>query len=133
MRFVRQHPHGPGSTLPPPPLPLLIAQFFVAIYGGYFGAGIGIMMLAALGLMGLTNIHQMNGLKNWGGMCANLTAATAFAFSGIVDWPVALVMTVAALIGGYTGSRLAQRVPQAWVRRAIAVIGVASGLWMLAA
>lgn len=67
-----------------PPWSILAYQFLVAIYGGYFGAGVGILMLAALGFMGLNNIHRMNGLKNWGGLCMNAVAATMFAFSSIV-------------------------------------------------
>lgn len=114
-----------------PRLSTLIFQFLVAIYGGYFGAGVGILMLASLGLAGFTNIHQMNGLKNWGGLCMNAVAAIAFAFSDIVNWPVALSMAIGATIGGYGGSRLAQRVPQGVVRRAIVLIGLGSGLWML--
>lgn len=107
-------------------------QFLVGIYGGYFGAGVGILMLAALGLMGLSNIHRMNGLKNWGGLCMNAMAALTFAFSSLVSWPVAAAMAVGAVAGGYGGSRLAQRVSQAWVRRAIAAIGIGSGVWLLA-
>jgi uncharacterized membrane protein YfcA len=124
-----------GSRFPPPasriPPPVLVAQFLVAIYGGYFGAGVGILMLASLGFAGFTNIHQMNGLKNWGGLCMNAVAAVTFAFSNIVSWPVALSMAVGATLGGYAGSRLAQRVPQAVVRQAIVLIGLGSGLWML--
>ena len=115
-----------------PPLLLLLFQFLVAIYGGYFGAGVGILMLAALGLMGLTNIHRMNGLKNWGGMCMNAVAAALFTLGGLVDWPVALSMASGAIVGGYVGSRVAQRVGQRAVRLAIIVIGAGSGLWMLA-
>jgi len=114
-----------------PSLALLAGQLVVGIYGGYFGAGIGILMLAALGLMGFTNIHRMNGLKNWGGFCINLVAATGFALSGIVRWPVALGMAVGSMAGGYIGARAAQRVPQAVVRAAVAVVGVASGIWLL--
>jgi len=110
---------------------LLAYQFLVGVYGGYFGAGVGILMLAALGFAGFTNIHQMNGLKNWGGLCMNAVAATAFAFSDIVSWPVAFGMAAGAIAGGYAGSRLAQRVRQATVRRAIVTIGLASGVWML--
>ena len=110
---------------------LLAYQFAVAVYGGYFGAGIGILMLAALGFMGFRNIHRMNGLKNWGGLCANAVAAATFAFSGLVSWPVAGAMAVGATLGGYGGSRLAQRVPQARVRQAIIVIGFASSLWLV--
>ena len=123
-------PVGDPATAPPP-ASVLVFQFLVAIYGGYFGAGIGILMLAALGFMGFTNIHRMNGLKNWGGLCTNFVAAATFALSHLVDWPVALAMAVGAAAGGYGGSRLAQRVPQDWVRRAVVVIGFASGLWLL--
>ena len=116
-----------------PALPFLLYQFLVAIYGGYFGAGAGILMLAALGFMGLSNIHRMNGLKNWGGLCMNAIAALLFAFSRLVDWPVALSMAAGAMVGGYAGSRVAQRVGQRAVRYAIVVIGLGSGLVMLAA
>jgi uncharacterized membrane protein YfcA len=91
----------------------------------------GILMLAALGFMGFRNIHRMNGLKNWGGLCANAVAAATFAFSGLVSWPIAGAMAIGAAVGGYGGSRLAQRVAQARVRQAIIVIGVASTLWLL--
>jgi uncharacterized membrane protein YfcA len=121
----------PDGTLRPPAPPFLFYQFLVGVYGGYFGAGAGILMLAALGLMGLTNIHQMNGLKNWGGGVMNLVAVVVFAVSGIVNWPVALAMAVGATIGGVGGSLLAQRVGQVWVRRAIVTIGLGSGLAML--
>jgi uncharacterized membrane protein YfcA len=106
-------------------------QFCVGVYGGYFGAGIGILMLAVLGFMGFSDIHQMNGLKNWGGLCINLVASLLFVVSDIVDWPVALAMAVGAILGGYLASRLAQRVPQRLVRRMILVIGLGSGLWLL--
>lgn len=109
----------------------LACQFLVGIYGGYFGAGIGILMLAVLGFMGFSDIHRMNGLKNWGGLCINFVAALMFAMSGIVDWAVALAMATGAIAGGYLAARLAQRVPQALVRRSIIVVGVASGLWLL--
>lgn len=114
------------------PTPALLGwQFLVGIYGGYFGAGVGILMLAALGFMGFTNLHRMNGLKNWGGFCMNIIAAASFGLSGIVEWPIALSMAVAAMAGGYLGSRAAQRVPQHFVRGAIAIVGTASGIWLL--
>ena len=129
-------PHGSptrfaGTRAPRAPMTVLAYQFLVGIYGGYFGAGVGILMLAALGFAGFTNIHQMNGLKNWGGLCMNAVAAAAFAFSDIVSWPVALSMAVGATLGGYAGSRLAQRVSQTAVRRGIVAIGLGSGVWML--
>jgi uncharacterized protein len=114
-----------------PPWSFAVFQFGVGVYGGYFGAGIGIFMLAVLGLMGMGNIHRMNGLKNWGGLCMNAVASAIFAFSGIVNWPVALAMAVGGLLGGYGGSLLAQAVGQERVRGAVAVIGLGSFVWLL--
>jgi uncharacterized membrane protein YfcA len=122
-------PGNVGASRFPPSV--LFYQFLVAIYGGYFGAGVGILMLAALGFAGFSNIHQMNGLKNWGGLCMNAIAAITFALSDIVSWPVALAMAAGAAVGGYGGSRLAQRVPQGAVRKAVVVIGLTSGIWLM--
>jgi uncharacterized protein len=132
-RLVRRAPEEQdGRTLLPRPSWWLIAgQFAVAVYGGYFGAGIGILMLAALGAMGLTNIHRMNGIKNWGAMCINAIAAITFVFSGIVTWPVAIAMAAGGLAGGYGGARLALRVGQKWVRRAVIAIGFLAFLWLI--
>lgn len=111
-----------------PAVSMLIYQFVVAIYGGYFGAGVGILMLAAFGFMGLSNIHRMNGLKNWCGVCMNVIAAVMFAVSSLVNWPVALAMALGATAGGYLGSRTAQRVSQEMVRGSVVAIGLISGL-----
>ncbi|MEO5742336.1 MAG: TSUP family transporter, partial [Vicinamibacterales bacterium] len=69
--------------------------------------------------------------KNWGGFCMNMVAAITFAASGIVQWPVALLMAAGATAGGYAGSRGAQRLPRHYVRRAVGIIGFASGAWLL--
>ena len=106
-------------------------QFFVAIYGGYFGAGIGILMLAALGLMGFTNIHRMNGLKNINGLCINAVAAAIFISHGLVEWRVALWMAVGAIIGGYGGAGIARKIGQKNVRRMIILIGFGLSLSLL--
>ncbi len=108
-----------------------VAQFLVGVYGGYFGAGIGILMLAVLGLIGFTDIHRMNAIKVWGALLMNVVAAALFAWKGVVLWPLAIVMAVGAIVGGYGGSRLAMRVGQAWVRRAVVVVGMGSFLWLL--
>lgn len=130
-RTGREHSiERPDGTLARPPFAFLVYQLLVGIYGGYFGAGAGIMMLAALGLMGLVNIHRMNGLKNWGGLVMNLVAAALFVYERFVEWPVALTMAVGSVIGGYAAARGAQRVGQAVVKRAIIVIGVAAGVWL---
>lgn len=98
-------------------------QFGVAIYGGYFGAGIGILMLASLGFIGLTNIHEMNALKTVLGSLINLVAAVWFILAGLIHWPRAGVMTVGALAGYFIGSHYSQRIPQAHVRQIITAIG----------
>lgn len=76
-------------------------QFLVSIYGGYFGAGIGILMLAGLSIIGLSNIHQMNGLKNLLGSMTNAVAAVYFIAAGLIDWKSAVLMCIGSVIGGY--------------------------------
>lgn len=110
--------------------PVLI-QFFSSVYGGYFGAGNGILMLAALGLFGLTDIHRANGIKNFLGICINSIAVLAFALSGLVYWPNALLMTVGAVAGGYYGASAARRLGRVFVRRTVVVIGLVIGFLML--
>ncbi len=103
---------------------VFILQFIVSIYGGYFGAGMGILMLAALGFVGLTDLHQMNGLKNLLAICINGVAAIYFAVSGAVIWSDAILMTVAAILGGFAGAKLAKRLGRKFVRAAVVVIGL---------
>jgi len=98
-------------------------QFGVAVYGGYFGAGIGILMLVILGTLGLTDIHAMNGLKNFFGICINSVAAAYFIVRGAVVWPVALVMIIGAILGGYAGAHFARRIGKEKARLAVVVIG----------
>jgi len=119
-----------GTDLAPPTIGLLFGQFGVAIYGGYFGAGAGIVMLAALGFMGLTNIHQMNGLKNWGGVCFNGVAAFIFVGMGLVNWPIAIAMAIGATFGGYATAGIARRAPQAVVRGLVTAIGLSATVWL---
>ena len=109
----------------------MVFQFVVAVYGGYFGAGIGILMLAALGLLGLTDIHQMNGLKNFFAVCINLVAASYFALRGSVDWRYAAVMVAGAIAGGYGGAGLARKLGRRFVRRAVVFIGLAMAASLL--
>jgi hypothetical protein len=102
----------------------VLLQFAISIYGGYFGAAIGIMMLAVLGFLGLTNIFAMNGLKNFFGLCINGVAATYFVVRGAVIWPVALLMMAGSIAGGYGGARLAQTIGKEKARAAVVVIGL---------
>jgi uncharacterized membrane protein YfcA len=101
----------------------MVFQFLVGIYGGYFGAGIGILMLAALSIMGHDDIHQMNGFKNLLAVFVNGIAAIYFIWAGMVSWPDAVVMAVGAVIGGVGGADVARRMGRKAVRRAVIVIG----------
>jgi uncharacterized membrane protein YfcA len=103
----------------------ILFQFFVSVYGGYFGAGIGILMLATLGFLGMRNIYEMNTLKTILGSLINLMAALWFIGAGLIDWPCAGVMTVGALIGYFLGAHYSQRISQARVRQIVTAIGFA--------
>ncbi len=103
----------------------VLAQLGIAVYGGYFGAGIGILMLALLGFLGLSDIHAMNGLKNFFNLCINLVAAGLFIARGAVIWPVALLMIPCAILGGYGGARLARTIGRERARAAVVGIGIA--------
>lgn len=102
----------------------VVVQFLVAVYGGYFGAGMGILMLATLGLLGMTDIHQMNGLKNLLGFSINSIAAASFIMSGNVKWSAAGIMAIASILGGYSGAKLARRFGRTFARRAVIIIGL---------
>ncbi|HKM74799.1 MAG TPA: sulfite exporter TauE/SafE family protein [Candidatus Bathyarchaeia archaeon] len=106
-------------------------QFFVAIYGGYFGAGIGILMMASLSIMGLRDIHEINALKTPLGAVVNVTAFIFFALKGLVAWPLALTMAIGNIIGGYGGARLAKRVNQRFLAYGIVAIGLLVSAWLL--
>ncbi|MEO5713475.1 MAG: sulfite exporter TauE/SafE family protein [Luteolibacter sp.] len=116
-RSVEKPAHAPRIW------PAIVFQFLVSVYGGFFGAGIGILMLATLGFIGLTDIHQMNALKNILGSLINVVASVMFVCRGMVDWPKAGVMTVGAVAGYFLGSHYSQKIPQIWVRRIVLAIG----------
>lgn len=100
-----------------------VAQFFIALYGGYFGAGIGILMLSSLALMGMTDIHEMNALKTVLAGCINGMAVIMFIAFDKVDWPLALSMMAAAMLGGYLGARFGRQLKQKYVRWFVITIG----------
>lgn len=99
-------------------------QFLVSIYGGYFGAGIGILMLATFGFLGFSDIHRMNALKTVLGGLVNLLASLWFTACGLIDWPRMGVMTAGAVAGYYLGATWSQRLPQRGVRHLISAIGL---------
>jgi hypothetical protein len=92
------------------PLFMLAMVFMAAIYGGYFGAGLGVILMAVLGLVTDDSLTSLNFLKQALGFAINLAAAIYFAFSGMVDWMVALVMIFGSLLGGLIGGRLAGKI-----------------------
>ncbi len=104
---------------------LWICQLVIGIYGGYFGAGIGILMLAVMGFMGMADIHRMNALKNVLAAVINGTASLFFALSGLVDWPRMLVMLTGAVAGYWLGAHWSQKIPQAAVRGIVVGVGLA--------
>jgi len=105
--------------------PVYLCMSVIAIYGGYFGAGIGILTLAMLQLMGMSNIHRMNALKTVLTSAINAVTAVIFMFSGKVVWGVAGVMIAGGISGGYVGARLALKVSPQKVRSLVIVIGFA--------
>jgi uncharacterized protein len=114
---AREHPSPWARTA------AIAFQFLVAVYGGYFGAGIGILMLSSLALMGLPNIHEMNALKTFLAVCINGVSVVVFVMEGKVAWDYALAMAGAAILGGYFGARLALRLPPTLVRWIVTFIG----------
>ncbi len=99
-------------------------QFLVAIYGGYFGAGIGILMLSALALMGLPGVHQMNAVKTFLAFCINSVSVVIFVLMNKVEWRYAPVMAASSIVGGYLGARVARRIRPQLVRWFIVVVGL---------
>lgn len=119
----------------PSPLRLLSTramQLAIAIYGGYFGAGIGILMLAMLQLSGMTQIHCMNAVKTVLGSAINAVAVIMFIASGAVMWPAALVMVAGAVLGGYAGGRAALKLPPEAVRWIVSAIGAGMTIYFFA-
>ena len=102
-----------------------IFELVVAVYGGYFGGGLGIVNLAMLAALGMVDIHAMNALKSVLGSVINGVAAVAFVVAGAVFWPQALVTTAGAIVGGYFGAHYAQRLPPSWIRAFVIVVGAA--------
>jgi uncharacterized membrane protein YfcA len=102
----------------------IAAQFAVAVYGGYFGAGMGIMMLAVLAFSGLPSFNAQNAIKNVLAVSINGVALIPFVLARIVDWRFALPMAVIALAGGYLGARFFRRLPQPLARGLVVAIGV---------
>jgi len=132
-RWMKPQPRklsGSDATVHETPAPSLALQvasgmllFLVAIYGGYFGAGVGILVIGAFGLIGLTDIHSIIPLKNALSGALRAVAVTVFLVEGKVDWEYGLVMAAGALIGGYIGGSAVRWTNRTLVRIGIVVLG----------
>jgi len=122
LRRLGTHAHASREAL------AILPVFAASIYGGYFGAGLSVIVLAALGLLVDDSLTRLNATKQAIGFAANTAAAALFAFSGQVHWPAGLVMAVGAVAGGAIGGRLAGRVRPATLRLVVVTVGVAVGL-----
>ena len=112
-----------SSSESPPLLILVIAQLAISIYGGFFGAGLGILMLATLSFLGIKNIHTMNAFKSFLGSCINGIAIFPFMFAGLIAWHQAILMAVGGSLGGYLCAHYAQRLDPHLVRIFVIFVG----------
>ncbi|MBL8440778.1 MAG: sulfite exporter TauE/SafE family protein [Betaproteobacteria bacterium] len=101
----------------------LLFQLVVAIYGGFFGAGMGILTLAALAIQGIDDIQELNGLKNLISAVIYTVTAATFILAGAISWPHTAVMLITATAGGYAGAAFARRLPALWLRRLVVAVG----------
>jgi len=107
-----------------PPALLIMLQLPIAVYGGYFGAGMGILVLASLAFLGLKDIHQMNGVKTVQAVLVNFVAAAEFVRAGVVHWPYAFAMMGGAVAGGFLGAHYGRRLHRTLVRGIVVGVGL---------
>jgi uncharacterized membrane protein YfcA len=103
---------------------ILVLMGLVCVYGGFFNAGLGILLLAALAMAGLTNIHAMNGLKLYISTLVALVAVIRFALNGSIDWYHGSIALIGVTTGGYLAARMAQHIPAQWIRNGVIIYGV---------
>ena len=120
---------GPPSW--PTLVGLTLVQFLIALYGGFFGGGMGILMLAMLEMIHIEDIHAMNGLKALLGTAINGAAVVTFIVARQVEWPQAILMIVGAIAGGYGGAHFAQKLDPRWVRAAVICVGAGMTVYFL--
>lgn len=130
LAWLRSRRAAGGAAGPRLRHPAILALIgFCAIYGGYFGAGIGIMMMAGLTVAGIEQLHLANALKNLLAATINGVAVLVFVLSGIVAWPATLVMLAGAVAGGFLGARLARRIPAPALRAVVVTVGTLLTAW----
>lgn len=109
----------------PPLLMVIISQLAISIYGGFFGAGVGILMLASLSFLGIKNIHTMNGFKSFLGGCINGIAIIPFMFAGVIVWPQTLLMAIGSSLGAYLSASYSTKLEPGLVKRFVIFVGFA--------
>jgi len=109
---------------------LHVAVFLAAVYGAYFGGGLGVILLAVLGIFVADHLQRLNGLKAAISLLVNTVALVAFALFGPVDWTAVAIVAPASLLGGYVGGRLARRLSPDALRVTIVVFGVVVAVWL---
>jgi uncharacterized membrane protein YfcA len=109
---------------------IFISLLIVSIYGGYFGAGFGIMMLAFLGLSGLNNLQQMNGMKNLTGIVINGIAIIYFIHKGLINWHIIPLIVIGTIAGGLLGSTYSQKMPAKFVHNLMVFIALAVAAYL---
>ena len=123
LNYVRTHKGGQeGAQLSA--TGSIIGQSIIGVYGGFFAAGMGILMMALYELSGIRSVNEMNGLKTFVAFAINGISALTFLVAGMIDWRIAPLLMVGAFIGGYYGAVLSKRVPDIWLRRAIIGYGL---------
>jgi uncharacterized membrane protein YfcA len=104
-------------------------EFLVATYGGYFGAGLGVLLMAGLSLTGIPDAQRANAVKNFLSVAINGVAVLVFVASGAIHWPAALTGLAGAMVGGYFGARAARRLPVQWLERIVVSVGLLLTVW----
>jgi len=129
-KFAEAHRPRGGSAHPHGML-LALGQFCIAVYGGYFGAGMGVLMIVLFLVTANLDVQASAGLRLWSATAVNLLAVGIFAWRGIVEWRVGVPMLLAAIVGGYLGAHAVQRLSVTVARRAVLVYAWATGIWLL--
>ncbi|QEL13176.1 sulfite exporter TauE/SafE family protein [Limnoglobus roseus] len=122
-RYVRMHQGEHGKVSTSVTVGVMAFQFLVAVYGGYFGAGIGILMLTALSFMHVGDIHHMNAVKTFLAAMINFVSVIVFIVDDLIRWDYAAVMCVSAIVGGYLGAHFGRKLPAVYIRWTVIVIG----------
>lgn len=125
--FQLQKQKSPSKS--PPIFRLVLAQLTISIYGGFFGAGLGILMLATLTFIGIKSIHTMNAFKTFLGSCINGVAIIPFVIAGVIAWPQTILMAVGGSLGGFLCANYARRLDPLLIRRFVIFVAVSMTLY----